>query len=237
MNTFVVLFLRELQGFATAPWTYLAAAFFTGSAGLLAFPPGAFDRGITTDPAGFTAVWPWLLAPLGAALGARLWARERRTGSLLLLLSQPVPLWLAVLSKFLAAWCVLVVCVLALLPLWAAASLAAPMDFGALLGASLGAILLGGVHVAVGAAASALVAQETSAFTLAVLIGLAITAPALPPAGAPSWLTAAGAWSPASGFAVARLGVLQAGDLYLALAAIGLCLGLSILAVNLRRAG
>lgn len=237
MNGFSVLFLRELRGFAVSPSSYLAAAVFTAVAGLLAFPPGAVEGGVAADPTGYTALWPWLLAPLGAALGARLWARERRTGSIDLLLSQPTPIWLAGLAKFLAAWVAMATCLLALAPIFAAARLAAPQDGGALLGLVLGALALGGFYVAVGAAASSLVAQEPAAFGMALLAGLIITLPALPPAGAPEWLAEFRSWSPASGFLLARLGVLQAADMFLALAGMGLCLGLSIIAIELRRAG
>jgi len=237
MTAFVVLFARELRGFAVSPWTYLAAAGFAAAAGLLAFPPGAVERGLAADPSGFTAVWPWLLAPLGAALGCRVWARERRTGSLSLLLSQPNPIWMAAAAKALAAWAVLCLCLLTILPLWAAAALAVPLDLGALLGAMIGAALLGGFYVGVGVTASSLVSQEPTAFTLALLASLAVTVPALPPEGAPAWLAALGPWSPATGFAAARLGVLQGPDLFLSLAAMGLCVGLSVIAIGLRRAG
>ncbi|MBX9910676.1 MAG: hypothetical protein K2Z25_18460, partial [Beijerinckiaceae bacterium] len=83
------------------------------AAGLAAFPPTALADGLIADASDYTGLWPWLLCPLGAAFGARLWARERRAGSIVLLLSQPTPLWVIAAAKFAAAW-LLVVCSLLL---------------------------------------------------------------------------------------------------------------------------
>lgn len=237
MSAFGVLFARELRGFLVSPWTYLAGALFALAAGLAAFPPTALADGLIADASDYTGLWPWLLCPLGAAFGARLWARERRAGSIVLLLSQPTPLWVIAAAKFAAAWLLVVCSLLLLAPLWILAGMLVPLDLGALAGAYLGGALLGGVYVAIGAAASALAVEEPTALALAVAAGALVTAPAQPPPGAPGWLAALADWSPAAAFAQARFGVLQLADMFLVLAAMGLFLGLSIIAVVLRRVG
>jgi ABC-2 type transport system permease protein len=237
MSAFGVLFARELRGFLVSPWSYLASALFLLAAGLAAFPPTALAEGVVADASDYTGLWPWFLCPLGAALGARLWARERRAGSIVLLLSQPTPLWLIALAKFAAAWLLVVGSLALLAPVWLAAAMVVPLDVGALLGAYLGGALLGGVYVAIGAAASALAVEEPTALALAVAAGALVTAPAQPPLGAPAWLASLADWSPAAAFAQARFGVVQLADMFLMLAAIGLFLGFSIIAVVLRRVG
>lgn len=237
MTAFSALLARELRCFGLAPSTYLIAALFAVAAGLLAFPPGNFTSGLLADPIGYARAWPWLLGGLGVALGARMWAREVRRGSFVLLLSQPTPLWLVGLAKFLAAWAVAACGVVILIPLLVTAGVVAEIDLGASVAALFGALLLTGFYVAVGAAASAAANDEPTALAIGGAVAAGLTLWASPPAGWPAWLAGYAEWSPAASFTSARLGVLQISELFHALASTVLFLALAWIAVDARRAG
>lgn len=235
MKAFPPVFARELAGFARSPLTYLIMALLGLISGMLAFPPGG--GGVLQDSSGYLRAWPWLLAGLGTAFGARVWARELRAGSLLRVLSEPAPLWHLACAKILAAW---VVALCAALVVYAPALSAAwlgRVDGGALIAAIFSAALLLGAFVALGAAASAAAHDEAFAFALAFAVTLCLVVVTDPPAGAPIWLEDFAQFSPVIGFEAARQGVLELGGVFQSVAAMIAGGLLSIIALEARRAG
>ncbi len=96
---------RELAAYFSSPVAYvfiviflLLTAFFTFHAG------GFFERGQATLEDSFFIWHPWLYLFLVPAVGMRLWAEERRVGTLELLLTMPITAWQAIVGKFLASW-------------------------------------------------------------------------------------------------------------------------------------
>ncbi len=235
MKAFPQVFARELAGFARSPLTYLIMALLGLISGMLAFPPGG--GGVLHDPAGYLRAWPWLLAGLGTAFGARVWARELRAGSLMRVLSEPTPLWHLACAKILAAW-VLALCaaLLVFAPAISAAWLGR-VDGGGLIAAVLSAALLLGAFVALGAAASATAHDEAFAFALALGVTICLVVVTDQPAGAPLWLEELAQFSPVIGFEAARQGVLELGGLFQSFAAMIAGGVLSIIALEARRAG
>ena len=74
----------------------------------------------------------------------RLWAEERRSGSIELLMTLPVTLWQAVLGKFLAAWAFIVLALVLTFPIWITVNYLGSPDNGAILAAYIGSMLLAG---------------------------------------------------------------------------------------------
>ena len=64
---------------------------------------GLFERG-QADLEPFFGFHPWLYLLLVPAVAMRLWADERKTGTVELLLTLPISIGQAVVGKFLAAW-------------------------------------------------------------------------------------------------------------------------------------
>ena len=235
MKAFSPVFSRELAGFARSPLSYLITALLALVCGMLAFPPGG--GGVLQDGAGYLRAWPWLLAGLGTAFGARVWARELRAGSLLRVLSEPTPLWHLACAKIMAAWALALCAALVVFAPAVSAAWLGRVDGGGLIAAILSAALLLGAFVALGAAASATAHDEAFAFALAFAVAICLVVVTDPPAGAPLWLEELAQFSPVIGFGAARQGVLELGGLFQSLAAMVTGGLLSIIALEARRAG
>ena len=104
MNELLAIFRRELAGYFATPLAFIFIVIFLFTMGAFTFYLGGYYESGQADLTIFFNFHPWLYLFLIPAISMRLWAEERRTGSIELLLSLPVPLWAAVLGKFLAAW-------------------------------------------------------------------------------------------------------------------------------------
>src|SRR6516164_9351863 len=102
-NVFIIA-RRELAGYFATPVAYVFIVIFLVLQGALTFNLGGFfDRGQADLNPFFTFV-PWVFLLLVPAITMRLWAEERRLGTIELLLTLPLTQTQAVLGKFLAAW-------------------------------------------------------------------------------------------------------------------------------------
>ena len=188
-----VIFRRELAGYFATPLALVFLVIFLILNGILTFQVGAFFERGRADLVPFFRFHPWLYLLLGPALAMRLWAEERRAGTIEVLMTLPVTPAQAVLGKFLAAWC-LTACALALtLPMWITVSFLGDPDHGVILTGYLGSLMLAGTYLAVGSAASAIGRSQVVAFILAVAACFAFTAPGSSPV-----LGFLGDWLPAS---------------------------------------
>jgi ABC-2 type transport system permease protein len=115
---------------------------------------------------------PWLYLVLIPALAMRLWAEERRSGSIELLLTLPVTMWEAVAGKFLAAWCFTGIALTLTFPMWVTVNLLGSPDNGVILASYLGSLLMAGGFLAIGSCISALTKNQVIAFVVSVVICL-----------------------------------------------------------------
>ena len=104
MSSVITLFKREFSGYFTTPIAYVFLAIFVFLSGIFTFYLGNFLERGQADLEPFFLFHPWLYLFLIPALSMRLWAEERRGGTIELLLTLPVTMWQAVLAKYLAAW-------------------------------------------------------------------------------------------------------------------------------------
>src|SRR3954467_504909 len=105
MHNIVTVFRREFASYFATPLAYVFIVIFLALAGALTFFLGNFFERGQADLQAFFSFHPWLYLFLIPALSMRLWAEERRSGTIELFLTLPVRLSEAVLGKFLAAWC------------------------------------------------------------------------------------------------------------------------------------
>src|SRR6202022_4996095 len=104
VNRVLVVFRRELRSYFATPLAYVFIVIFLVLASVFTFQVGGlFERG-QADLQPFFRWHPWLYLVLIPAISMRLWAEERNSGSIELLMTLPVPLWQAGGGKFLAAW-------------------------------------------------------------------------------------------------------------------------------------
>ena len=98
------IFERELKAYFTTPLAYVFIVIFLALTGSLTFFLGGFFERGQADLAPFFLFHPWLYLFLVPAIAMRLWAEERRTGTIELLMTLPTTTFAVVLGKFLAAW-------------------------------------------------------------------------------------------------------------------------------------
>lgn len=160
---------RELGTLIATPIGPIFVVVFLLLSSGLTFTLGGFFERNRADLGSFFVFHPWLLLALAPAIGMRLWAEERRTGTGELLLTLPVRPWAVVAGKFLAAWLALGLALALTVPLWITVALLGEPDHGAIACAYLGSWLLGGGFLAVASACSASTRTQVVAFVLAAL--------------------------------------------------------------------
>jgi ABC-2 type transport system permease protein len=169
MDKFKALFRREFASYFATPLALVFIVIFLVLAGAFAFYLGGFyDRG-QADLASFFDYHPWLYLFLIPALSMRLWAEERKSGSIELLMTLPVTLWQAVVGKFLAAWCFAGVALALTFPIWLTVNYLGDPDNGAILAGYVGSLLMAGGFLAIGACLSAVTRNQVIAFILTVV--------------------------------------------------------------------
>ena len=185
---------KEWQGYFNSPVAYVFFVIFLALAGFFTFSVGRFYEGGQADLGGFFFWHPWLYLVLVPAVAMRLWAEERREGTLELLLTLPVTTAQAILGKFLAAWLFLLLALALTFPVLLSAAYLGRPDFGVALSGYLGSALLAGAYLSVGVFTSALTRNQVISFILAVVLGLFLILAGFPPVtgllgkAAPAWL-------------------------------------------------
>ena len=174
MNKILVIFRRELKGYFATPLAYVFIFFFLLLAAVFTFQLGGlFQRG-QADLQPFFRWHPWLYLVLIPAVSMRIWAEERNSGSIELLLTLPVTLWQAVLGKFLAAWCFAGIALAFTFPVWITVNYLGSPDNGAIVAAYFGSFLMAGGFLAIGTCLSAATRNQVIAFVTAAFLGLII---------------------------------------------------------------
>lgn len=170
MRTTLVVARRELGGYFATPVAVVFIVIFLALQGVLTFNLGNFFDRNQADLAPFFNFVPWVFLLLVPALTMRLWAEERRLGTIELLLTLPITQWQAVLGKFLAAWAFCAVALLLTFPFIITVNFLGKPDNAVIASGYLGALLVAGAFLSVGAALSAATKNQVIAFVLAVAV-------------------------------------------------------------------
>lgn len=170
MHNIAVLFRREFASYFATPLAFVFIVIFLLLAGAFAFYLGGFYERSQADLAPFFNYHPWLYLFLIPALSMRLWAEERKSGSIELLMTLPVTTWQAVIGKYLAAWCFAGLALALTFPLWITVNYLGDPDNGAIFAAYIGSFLMAGGFLAIGACLSAATRNQVIAFIFTVVI-------------------------------------------------------------------
>jgi len=165
------IFRRELRGYFATPLAYVFIVIFLVLAAVFTFQVGGlFERG-QADLQPFFRWHPWLYLVLIPAVSMRLWAEERNSGSIELLMTLPITMWQAVAGKFLAAWCFAGIALLLTFPVWITINYLGSPDNGAIVAAYVGSFLMAGGFLSIGMCMSAATRNQVIAFITAALVG------------------------------------------------------------------
>jgi ABC-2 type transport system permease protein len=168
----VAIFKRELGGYFATPVAYVFIVVFLLLSGWFTFFPGAFYEGGQATLNSFFTFHPWLYLFLVPPLSMRLWAEERRSGSIELLMTLPLEIWHAVLGKYLAAWIFTGLALALTFPVWITVNYLGDPDNGAIFTAYIGSFLMAGGFLAVGECISALTKNQIIAFIVTIVVCL-----------------------------------------------------------------
>ena len=174
MRTVWILAKRELAGYFATPVAYVFLFFYLILMGFLTFYIGGFYERSMADLQPFFSLHPWLYLFLIPAISMRLWAEERRSGTIELLMTLPVTLGQAVAGKFLAAWLFSGIALVLTFPMWVTVNFLGNPDNGVILASYIGSFLLAGSYLALGSFLSAITKNQVIAFVLTFVIGLVL---------------------------------------------------------------
>ena len=161
---------RELQAYFGSPLAYVFIVIFLMLAGALTIHVSAWLALGRADLTPFFQWHPWLYLILVPAVGMRLWAEERKTGTIEFLLTLPVAPWQAVAGKFLAAWLFIAVALALTFPMWLTVNVLGDPDNGVIVAGYVGSWLTAGAMLALSSAVSALTRNQVIAFVLAAAV-------------------------------------------------------------------
>jgi ABC-2 type transport system permease protein len=243
MRQLWAIFRREFAAYFATPLAYVFIVIFLFVMGAFTFYIGRFYDNGSADLNVFFAYHPWLYLFLVPAIGMRLWAEERRTGTMELLLTLPVPLWKTVLGKFLAAWAFTGVALALTFPIWITVNYLGNPDNGVILASYVGSFLMAGAYLAITSAISASTSHQVIAFVVSVVVCFLFTV-----SGAALVLDFFKAWAPVelvntvssfsflTHFSAISSGVIDLRDVVYFVTLIGLFLTVNVALVDLKKA-
>lgn len=191
MQQLTAIYKRELSAYFLTPIAYIFLIIFLVLSGIFTFYLGGFFERGQADLEPFFAFHPWLYLFLVPALSMRLWAEERKSGTIELLLTLPVTTTEVVLGKFLAAWTFLVIALGLTFPMWITVNILGDPDNGVILAGYIGSALMAGSFLAIGASFSALTRNQVIAFIVSLIVCLVLNL-----SGFPLVLDVIGGWMP-----------------------------------------
>jgi len=180
MSATLGIFRREFASYFATPLAAVFIVIFLLLSGTFTFFLGDFFETGQADLQVFFRFHPWLYLLLVPAVAMGLWAEERKSGTLELLLTQPVTLWQAVLGKFFAAWTFIGLALALTFPIWITVNWLGEPDNGVIFASYVGSWLMAGAFLAVGSCLSASTRSLVVAFILTVVVCLLFLLAGLP---------------------------------------------------------
>jgi ABC-2 type transport system permease protein len=240
-NTMIIV-KRELKSYFESPVAYVFLIAFLMLLGFFTFSVSHYYEAGQADLRPFFFWHPWVYLLLVPAASMRLWAEERRQGTIELLLTLPVTLPQAIMGKFVAAWAFLALALALTFPVVITTAYLGNPDPGVIVGGYLGSILLLGTYLSVGMLASAMTRNQVISFVVSLLGCLFLLLAGWPPVTemlvrwAPNWLVdAVAAFSVMPHFESIQRGVLDLRDVGYYLSVIVVMLFATHLALESRK--
>lgn len=155
IKQFHTIFTKEVAAYFNSNLVYILLAFYALLSMLSTFIVGNFFDVDNSGLFSFFYFQDYVFMVLIPALTMRLWADERKSGTIEFLLTQPVSLTTIVLGKFCAAWFMCLIMFVITFPFWIYIGLSFPLDNLNILAAYTGCWLVAGAFCAIGCMISA----------------------------------------------------------------------------------
>ena len=239
-----IIVRRELASTFTSPVAYVFLVIFLLLTGFFTFTAGGFFERGEASLASFFMWHPWLYLVLVPAVGMRVWAEERRAGTLELLLTMPIQAWQAIIAKFLASWIFLALALALTFPAVITVNVLGDPDNGQILAGYFGSLLLAGAYLAITCMTSAMTRNQVVAFIVSVVLCLFLILAGFNPItdlltrwASPGFVDAVAGFSVMTHFDGFQKGVISLGDSVFFLSVIGFALFATDVVLRNYRAG
>ncbi len=170
MRNIRIIAKREIMGYFATPLAYIFIVIFLALTGAFAFYVGRFFTNEQASLVAFFNYHPWLYLMLVPAISMRLWAEERKTGTIEILMTLPVSTTEAVLGKYLAAWLFLGMALALTFPFWITVNVLGDPDNGVIVTSYVGSFVMAGAFLAMGSCISAMTRNQVIAFIVAATV-------------------------------------------------------------------
>ena len=243
LNKTYIILNRELKGYFRTPLASIFLLVFLALSSGMTFFLGRFCERDQADLTAFFSWHPWLFLVLMPAIGMRLWAEERRSGTIELLITLPVTNTQLVVGKFLASWIFTLIALILTMPIWITVNYLGEPDNHVILVSYFGSWLMAGAFLALTACLSALTKNQVIAFIISSISGFVLIM-----AGFNLVLSAVRSWSPnwitetissmsfLSHFSRIQMGVFDLSTLVFFISMIILCLWINVQLVQVKKA-
>lgn len=166
----LIIAKREFWAYFSTPLAVVFLIIFVALTGAFAFFVGQFFERGQADLVSFFTYHPWLYLMLVPAIAMRLWAEERKSGTIELLMTLPISVWEAIIGKFLAAWAFIGVALVLTFPIWITVNMLGSPDNGVIFASYIGSLLTAGAFLAIGSAVSAATKNQVIAFIVSAVV-------------------------------------------------------------------
>ena len=243
VNKTYIILDRELKGYFRTPLASIFLLVFLALSSGMTFFLGRFFERDQADLTAFFSWHPWLFLVLMPAIGMRLWAEERRSGTIELLITLPVTNTQLVIGKFLASWIFTLIALILTMPIWITVNYLGEPDNHVILISYFGSWLMAGAFLALTSCLSALTKNQVIAFIISSISGFVLIM-----AGFNLVLSAVRSWSPnwltetissmsfLSHFSRIQMGVFDLSTLVFFVSMIILCLWINVQLVQVKKA-
>ena len=243
LNKTYIILDRELKGYFRTPLASIFLLVFLALSSGMTFFLGRFFERDQADLTAFFSWHPWLFLVLMPAIGMRLWAEERRSGTIELLITLPVTNTQLVVGKFLASWIFTLIALILTMPIWITVNYLGEPDNHVILISYFGSWLMAGAFLALTSCVSALTKNQVIAFIISSISGIVLIM-----SGFNLVLSAVRSWSPnwitetissmsfLSHFSRIQMGVFDLSTLVFFVSMIILCLWVNVQLVQVKKA-
>jgi len=243
LNKTYIILDRELRGYFRTPLASIFLLVFLALSSGMTFFLGRFFERDQADLTAFFSWHPWLFLVLMPAIGMRLWAEERRSGTIELLITLPVTNTQLVVGKFLASWFFTLIALILTMPIWITVNFLGDPDNNVILISYIGSWFMAGAFLALTSCLSVLTKNQVIAFIISSISGFILIM-----AGFNLVLSAVRSWSPSwitetissmsflSHFTRIQMGVFDLSTLVFFISMMILCLWINVQLVQLKKA-
>ena len=175
-----IIFCREILSYFSTPIAYVFIIIFLILSSLFTFYLGNFFELGQANLSSFFEWHPWLYLFLVPSITMRLWAEEKKIGTIELITTLPISTASLVIGKFVASWIFTLIALLLTFPIWITVNYLGNPDNGVIFASYIGSALIAGAYISVGICISSVTNNQVISFVISATISFLLTVSGLP---------------------------------------------------------